>query len=47
REGVKTTTLSIPLRNMHTEVETLDVKDLYSVCDLLECYILSGGVGNA
>ena len=47
REGVKTTTLSIPLRNMHTEVETLDIKDLYSVCDLLERYILSGGVGNA
>lgn len=47
REGVKTATLSIPLRNMHTEVETLDVKDLYSVCDLLEKYILSGGVGNA
>lgn len=47
REGVKTATLSIPLRNMHTEVETLDIKDLYSVCDLLERYILSGGVGNA
>lgn len=47
REGVKTATLSIPLRNMHTEVETLDIKDLHSVCDLLERYILSGGVGNA
>lgn len=47
REGVKTATLSIPLRNMHTEVETINIKDLYSVCDLLENYILSGGVGNA
>ncbi len=47
REGVKTSTLSIPLRNMHTEVETLNIKDLYSVCDLLEKYILSGGIKNA
>ena len=46
REGVKTSTLSIPIRNMHTEVETLDIKDLQSVCDLLEQYILSGGVKN-
>ncbi len=47
REGVKTSTLSIPLRNMHTEVETLDINDLYAVCDLLEKYILAGGVMNA
>ncbi len=47
REGVKTGTLSIPLRNMHTEVETLNPNDLYSVCDLLEKYILSGGIKNA
>ncbi len=46
REGVKVTTLSIPIRNMHTEVEILDVKDLQSVCDLLEQYILSGGAKN-
>ncbi len=47
RGGVKTATLSIPLRNMHTEVETLAVSDLNSVCNLLEEYILSGGVGCA
>ena len=46
REGVKVTTLSIPIRNMHTEVEILDIKDLQSVCDLLEKYILSGGAMN-
>lgn len=46
REGVKVTTLSVPIRNMHTEVETLNIKDLLSVCDLLEQYILSGGVMN-
>ncbi len=47
REGVKACTLSIPLRNMHTEVEALDLADLNSVCDLLCNYILSGGVMNA
>ena len=46
REGVRTCTLSIPLRNMHTEVETLDLNDLDAVCDLLCAYILSGGVMN-
>lgn len=47
RGGVKTCTVSIPLRNMHTEVETLSLSDLNSVCDLLEKYILSGGLLNA
>ncbi len=44
RSGVKTGTLSIPLRNMHTPVEVLDLRDLDAVCDLLEKYILEGGV---
>lgn len=44
--GVKTCTVSIPLRNMHTEVETLSISDLESVCNLLYGYILSGGVRN-
>ena len=47
RDGVKTATLSIPLRNMHTEVETLNIKDLEAVCDLLQNYVLSGGTVNA
>ena len=47
RGGVKSCTVSIPLRNMHTEVETLSLQDLNSVCDLLEKYILSGGLFNA
>lgn len=46
REGVRTCTVSIPLRNMHTDVEILDVKDLESVCNLVCEYILSGGVMN-
>lgn len=44
RGGVKTCTVSIPLRNMHTENEVISISDLYSVCDLLEKYILSGGL---
>ena len=46
REGVKTGLLSIPLRNMHTDVEVLDIADIKSVCDILEAYILSGGIRN-
>ncbi len=46
KEGVRTCTLSIPLRNMHTDCEIVDISDMESVCDLLENYILSGGVMN-
>lgn len=47
REGVKTGLVSIPLRNMHTDCEVIDINDIKSVCDILEKYILSGGVMNA
>jgi endoglucanase len=47
KSGVKTATVSIPLRNMHTDCEILNLKDITAVCDLLEKYILSGGVLNA
>lgn len=43
REGVKTCTLSIPLRNMHTAQEIVDLNDLNAVCDLVCEYILKGG----
>lgn len=46
KEGVRTCTLSVPLRNMHTDCEIVDISDIKSVCDLLEKYILSGGVMN-
>jgi len=46
REGVATCTLSIPLRNMHTDCEILDLNDLENVCSLLCEYILSGGIMN-
>ena len=42
KSGVKTGLVSIPLRNMHTDVEIVDIKDIENVCDLLEKYILGG-----
>lgn len=47
REGIKASTLSIPLRNMHTDCEILDLKDLEHTVDLLCEYIRNGGVKNA
>lgn len=43
KSGVKTGLLSIPLRNMHTSAEVVDIEDIKCVCDLIEKYILSGG----
>lgn len=43
KHGIPTGLVSIPLRNMHTPSEVIDLADLESVCDLLEAYILSGG----
>ena len=43
KSGVKTGLVSIPLRNMHTDVEIIDVKDIENVCNLLLKYILKGG----
>ena len=42
--GVRTGIVSIPIRNMHTGAEIVDLRDIESVCDILEKYILSGGV---
>ena len=44
KEGVRTCTVSIPLRNMHTDTEVADLSDLESVCNLICEYVLSGGV---
>ena len=46
REGVKVSTLSIPLRNMHTNCEILSLDDLEAVCNLLYEYIMAGGCLN-
>lgn len=45
--GVKTGLISIPLRNMHTDCEIIDLADVESTCDILEKYILLGGIYNA
>lgn len=47
KSGVKTGLLSIPLRNMHTPAEVIDLEDIESTLSILEKYILSGGVANA
>lgn len=47
KEGVKTATVSIPLRNMHTDCEILSVRDLENTVELLCEYIRNGGVKNA
>ncbi len=39
-EGIPTALLSIPLRYMHTSVETLDIADCKAVCRLLEKFCL-------
>ena len=43
KSGIPTGLISIPLRNMHTPCEIIDIADIESTCDLLEAYILSGG----
>lgn len=43
KEGIPCGLISIPLRNMHTPCEVVDIKDIGSVCDILEAYITDGG----
>lgn len=40
RGGVKTALLSIPERNMHTQVEVIDLADVENTAKLIACYIL-------
>lgn len=42
--GVKSTVLSIPQRNMHTQVEIVDIKDVENTAKLIAKYIISGGI---
>lgn len=44
RCGIKTTVLSIPQRNMHTQVEIVEIKDVENTSKLIANYIISGGV---
>ncbi len=43
-EGVPTALLSIPLRNMHTCCEVVDIKDIESTVSLITAYICGGAV---
>ena len=44
--GVPTALLSIPQRYMHTPIETVDVRDIAAVGDLMAAYIAEGGAIN-
>lgn len=43
KDGIPCGLVSIPLRNMHTPCEIIDIFDIECICDLLENYILFGG----
>ncbi len=43
KSGIKTGLVSIPIKNMHTPVEIVDLKDIESVARLLAAYIIQGG----
>ncbi|MEE0946778.1 MAG: M28 family peptidase [Acutalibacteraceae bacterium] len=47
KQGVKTGLISIPLRNMHTDCEIVDLKDIENTASVIEAYVLSGGISNA
>ncbi len=47
KSGIKTSLLSVPLRNMHTDTEIIDLLDLESLKNLLKEYVLDGGLKNA
>ena len=44
--GIKTGLLSVPIRNMHTPAEIVNINDIVAACDILEKYILNGGIKN-
>jgi endoglucanase len=46
KSGIKTGLVSIPLRNMHTDCEIVDIKDVETTVSLLEKYIMAGGINN-
>lgn len=43
RGGVKVSTLSIPIKYMHTPIEVCDISDIQAVGDLICAYIENGG----
>ena len=47
KDGISCGLVSIPLRNMHTDCEIIDLRDIEATVNLLESYILKGGSFNA
>lgn len=45
--GIKTALISIPIKNMHTAVEIVNVDDIEATAQLLAVYILERSAGNA
>ncbi|MDR1734912.1 MAG: M20/M25/M40 family metallo-hydrolase [Oscillospiraceae bacterium] len=43
-DGLRTALLSIPIRNMHTPVETADLKDIEATAKLIAAYLTKGGL---
>lgn len=41
--GIKTALLSIPIKYMHTPIETVKISDIQSVADILYLYVSKGG----
>lgn len=44
--GVRTALISIPLRNMHTQAEVVDMADIEKTADLIALYIVKRGAKN-
>jgi len=47
RDGVMTGCISIPEKNMHTQVEVVSLDDMEKIAELLAIYAENGGVCNA
>ena len=46
-KGVRTSLISVPLRNMHTAAEVCDLADIESTAQLIAAYVLERGAKNA
>ncbi len=47
RGGIMTGCISVPEKNMHTQVEVVSLDDMEKIAELLSVYVQEGGVGNA
>ena len=47
RGGIMTGCISIPEKNMHTQVEVVSLDDMEKIAELLSIYVQEGGACNA